>query len=154
MGLFPKIQSPCPYKGKIDDILDGETCRLCKKQVFDLTEMDDGGRRQFLAGCEGAVCVRYSVMLRPALAAAVAGASAFALPAAAFAQDSGADAEMVIIVGGMRAPQQAEWVEHQDAVASADLPDLPVIYEDVPHAAASTASAAPGKPAVSASGGI
>lgn len=151
MGLFPKIQSPCPYKGKIDDILDDETCRLCKQQVFDLTEMDDDGRRQFLAECDGAVCVRYSLMLRPALAVAMAGASPLALPAAAFAQDSGAEAEMMIIVGGMRAPQKAEWIEHEDAVA---LPDLPVIYEDAPQSAINTAPAAPGNATVSSSGGI
>ena len=34
MAIFPKIQSPCPYKGNLSDIMDGDLCRLCKRQVF------------------------------------------------------------------------------------------------------------------------
>ena len=57
MAFFPKIQSPCPYKGKLSAIMDGDVCRLCKREVFDLTHMTDGARREFLAGCANEVCV-------------------------------------------------------------------------------------------------
>ena len=36
MAVFPKVQSPCPYKGQLSEIMDGDTCRLCNRQVFDL----------------------------------------------------------------------------------------------------------------------
>ncbi len=136
MGFFPKIQSPCPYKGSLSDIMDGDVCRLCKKQVVDITEMGDDGRRAFLQNCEGEVCVSYRI-LRPALAAAAA-ASIAALAAPAYACDTdvppaaAAPADQTIgmsdiIVGGMRAPHKAEWVEHRDV---ARVPNLPVVYED------------------------
>ncbi len=36
MAVYPKIQSPCHYKGNSSSIMDGDTCRMCKRQVFDL----------------------------------------------------------------------------------------------------------------------
>lgn len=131
MGLFPKIQSPCPYKGPLSDILAADdVCRLCDREVHDLTAMTDGERKAFLGACAGEVCVRYSIPTRPALAALAAGAAMLAMPA--MAQDATAPVEpdpmmMDIIVGGMRAPQNAEWVEASEVAAG---PALPIVYED------------------------
>ncbi|HEV2866777.1 MAG TPA: hypothetical protein VGX37_09690, partial [Allosphingosinicella sp.] len=86
MPLFPKIQSPCPYTSQLASIMDGDVCRMCKRQVFDLTDMADGDRVAFLSGCRDEVCVSYR--LRPALAAAALAASMVALPAAAAAQEA------------------------------------------------------------------
>ena len=53
MACFPKIDSPCPYKGDIVDIMDGDICSLCSKPVYDLTDLDDEGRHDLLAGRRG-----------------------------------------------------------------------------------------------------
>ncbi|MBO9713151.1 hypothetical protein [Sphingomonas sp.] len=80
--MFPPIDRPCPYVDRLDSVMDGDFCRMCRRTVFDLTAMDEAERRAFLAGCasDDEVCVRY---LRPALAAAALAASVAALPAAA-----------------------------------------------------------------------
>ena len=52
MAFFPKIQRPCPYKGNLAAVLDGDFCRMCKRQVFDITDWTDDARVAFLAGCE------------------------------------------------------------------------------------------------------
>ena len=110
MGLFPAIQSLCPYKGNLSDIMDGDICRLCKKEVFDLTAMNDGERVSFLSGCTDQVCVSYRVKPNSLIAALALGASAVAVPAFAQSADTPdltqeealAEEEMMIIVGGMR----------------------------------------------------
>ena len=154
MGLFPKIQSPCPYKGPLSDILAADdVCRLCDRMVHDLTAMTDSERQAFLGACAGEVCVRYTLPMRPALAALAAGAAMLATPA--MAQDATAPAEpdwlMVgdIIVGGMRAPQQAEWVEASEIASG---PELPVVYEDEAMPGATTASVATTTPVASTAG--
>lgn len=97
MALYPKIQSPCPYKGRLSDILDGDICRLCKREVFDLDAMSAGARAAFLQDCNnGDACVTYR--LRPALAAA-AFAVALVAPTMAMAC-GGADDEVLVITGG------------------------------------------------------
>ncbi|HEX8528015.1 hypothetical protein [Allosphingosinicella sp.] len=121
MPLFPKIQSACPYKSRLADIMDGDVCRMCKRQVFDLTAMTDERRVAFLAGCEESVCVSYSLPVRRA-ARAAAVAVALALPAAAAAQE-----EIMIIVGGINAPSSVKMVDVPDDIA---LPELPVLYEE------------------------
>lgn len=73
MALFPKIQSPCPYPGKLDDIVTAGRCSLCDKVVHDLTSMSDDQRRHLVESNSGNLCVRYTV-LRPALAAMALGA--------------------------------------------------------------------------------
>ena len=117
MSLFPKIQSPCPYKGKFADIMQGNQCRMCKREVVDLTEMTSHARQDFLSACETEVCVSYRVGAKSALVAMAMGAAT--VPSAAAAQDSEEPSDgwfehsegNFIIVGGMRKPQQAEWVE-------------------------------------------
>ena len=123
MAMFPKIDSPCPYKSRLASVMDGDMCRMCKRQVFDLTDMRDEERIAFMAGCPGdEVCVSYRIPLRPALAAAALAVSALA-PMAAAAQEQ----EMDIIVGGVRNPGHAAFVT---VAANHAAPALPVVYED------------------------
>jgi predicted nicotinamide N-methyase len=137
VARFPIVDSPCPYKGKLAEILDGDHCRLCERQVFDLTAWSDGERAAFLAGCSEQVCVTYRRPLR--VAAAAMAAAAMVAPAAAAAQQSGADQEMMVIVGGITDPRNASFVE-DEAVTEADaaLPELPIVYEDEQGAPAAT----------------
>jgi hypothetical protein len=123
MALFPKIQSPCPYKGELSAIMEGDTCRLCKRQVFDLTNMDDAGRVAFMKGCTGQVCVTYRFPVRPVLAAAVM-VAAIAVPVAAAACEA-TDVETVI-VGGIKDPANVSYVQNPGDEA---IPQLPVVYE-------------------------
>lgn len=137
MGLFPVIQSPCPYKGDLSGIMDGSLCRLCKREVVDISALDDAARVALVAGCPEELCVSYKVAARSALAAMAMGAAVASLPVAA--QDMAAPAadtttyeeDMVIIVGGLRAPKKTEWVKEDGQHAA---PDLPVIYDDEPAA--------------------
>ena len=88
MSQFPKIASVCPYLDRLDSVLDGDFCRMCKRDVYDLTDMDDAERRVFMAACGGDACVRYTMRLSPAVAAAaLAAATVVAVaPSAAMAQ--------------------------------------------------------------------
>jgi hypothetical protein len=121
MPLFPKIQSACPYKSNIAEIMDGDNCRMCKRQVFDLTAMSDGERVAFLAGCEEEVCVSYSLPIRRGVRAAAI-AAAIAIPTAAAAQE-----EVEIFVGGITAPSKVTMVQVPE---DASVPELPVLYEE------------------------
>lgn len=135
MAKFPKIDSPCPYKADLAAILDGDFCRMCKREVFDLSGWSDGERVAFLNGCETEVCVRYTLPMRPALAAAALAAAVVGLPAAA--QDVATatvevavpDEDLEVIVGGIKDPKAVAMV---DDPADATLPELPVVYDDVP----------------------
>lgn len=140
MGKFPRIDSPCPYRANLSAILDGDHCRLCDRQVFDLTAMTDGERGAFLASCEGEVCVTYAIPVRPAIAAAALAAAALAFPGAAMAQDvpsaptetatpAPVDSDDAIIVtgGGIRDPKHAKLVDNP---LDETLPALPIVYED------------------------
>ena len=124
MALFPKIQSPCPYKGQLSAIMDGETCRLCKRQVFDLTAMNDDERVAFMKGCTGEVCVTYKFPVRPVLAAAVV-VAAMAAPVAAAACE--ATDVAVVVVGGFKDPANVQYVQSPGDSA---IPELPVVYEN------------------------
>ena len=125
MAMFPKIQSPCPYKNDLASVMDGDMCRMCKRQVVDLTAMSDGERVSFLKGCESEVCVSYRLPVRIAMAAAIAAAAA-GVPMAAAAADTQTVIEEVV-VGGIKDPSKVEFVHHQDA---ARIAELPVVYED------------------------
>lgn len=122
MALYPKIQSPCPYKGRIEDIFDGEVCRLCKREVHDLTAMSDGERVAFMKSCAGEVCVRYSI--RPAIAAATL-AAAIATPTAA-----AACVEVIeVVMGGVKNPSEVQYVHLGEETRDRTIPALPVVYE-------------------------
>ncbi|MEP9359483.1 hypothetical protein [Sphingomonas sp. KR3-1] len=138
--MFPKIQSPCPYRNQLAAVMDGDFCRHCQRTVFDLTAMDGAERKAFLSACETEVCVSYRIPVKPMLAAAALAAAAYA-PAAA-AQDVPAvqPAEVAaantipvdegdidyIVVGGIKDPKQVTFVENAE---DAKLPELPVVYE-------------------------
>ena len=124
MAVFPKIQSPCPYKGPLAEIMDGDICRLCKREVVDLTAFNDAERLAFLSGCAEEVCVSYRIPLRVAAAAALAVATLGA-PAMAAAQELDLEEE-AIVVGGIKDPANVEYIVTDDGSA----PELPVIYED------------------------
>ncbi|MCW3846118.1 hypothetical protein OF829_02635 [Sphingomonas sp. LB-2] len=142
MALFPKIQSPCPYQANLAAIMDGDLCRMCKRQVTDLTAMDDAARIAFFENCETEVCVSYRVPVRSALgAAALAAAAVAALPAAAqdappptqevtvaaaMAEPANLDDEIIVMGGGIHDPRNVEFVETPE---DAKLPELPVVYE-------------------------
>lgn len=133
MAIFPKIQSPCPYTANLAAVMDGDQCRMCKRQVHDLTAMTDAERMAFLASCSGEVCVSYR--FRPAIAAAAVALAVTALPMAAAAQDvTGAAPDVDSIdyadsgeVGGLMDLANIEFVEDP---ADASMADLPVVYED------------------------
>jgi hypothetical protein len=88
MVQLPNIARICPYLDRLDSVMDGEFCRMCKRDVHDLTDMDEAGRAAFISACGGDVCVSYVVRLKPALAAAAlaAGAAALLAPGSAMAQ--------------------------------------------------------------------
>jgi hypothetical protein len=132
MPLFPKIQSPCPYKSNLAAVMDGDMCRMCNRRVYDLTAMSDGERVAFFHGCTGEVCVSYRLALRPAVAAAALAAAAASVPAGACPPAE----SMVITVGGIKDPANVRFVEQK---ADRAIPVLPIVYEE--------ARAAPGKAA-------
>jgi hypothetical protein len=81
MAHFPAIQRPCPYLDRLDSVIEGDFCRMCRRDVHDLTFMDDRERADFLAACGGDACVSYRMKVKPALAAAMIAASAAVLVA-------------------------------------------------------------------------
>lgn len=121
MPIFPRIQSPCPYKSDLAAVMDGDMCRMCNRQVFSLDAMSDGDRVAFLAGCKEEVCVSFRLPIGPAIAAAALAAAA--VPSAAMAEDTDS---MLIVVGGIKDPAHVKLTEN---VADAAIPDLPVVYE-------------------------
>ncbi|HEX8466827.1 MAG TPA: hypothetical protein VF620_03360 [Allosphingosinicella sp.] len=151
MPIFPKIQSPCPYKSNLAAVMDGEMCRACNRSVFDLTAMDDGERLAFLAGCQEEVCVSYRVPMRAAVAAAALAAAAISAPAmgqevATPAMEVAAELDSMpedyeIMVGGIKDPKNAEMVEVDTDTDSA-VPELPIVYEDEAAPARVTTAAA------------
>ncbi len=142
MGMFPIIQSPCPYKGPLSDIVDGDICRLCKREVHDLSLLSDSERYSLVQACPEEICVSYRVPRMSAIAALALGAATFGTPA--FGQDAdatsservaeeyGANDDMVIIVGGLRKPYQAQW-ESNEVVPVGH--QLPIIFDDEPTSA-------------------
>ncbi len=142
MGFFPKIQSPCPYKQNLSAVMDGDFCRMCKRNVIDLTAMADEDRLSFLSACKTEICVSYSLPVKRAAKAAVLVTAAVALyPTTLAAQDApSADhataeesyEDMEIIVGGIRPDHDvAEMKTAEDANDKA-LAELPVVYDDEP----------------------
>lgn len=85
MSLLPLIQRPCPYLDRLESVMEGDHCRMCRRDVHDLTAMNDAQRTAFLAACRGDACIRYTFSAKPALAAALIAASVAvaAMPVAA-----------------------------------------------------------------------
>jgi hypothetical protein len=140
MALFPRIQSPCPYKDRLGEVMVGDMCSQCDRQVHDITDLSDTQRLALVAGCKDEICVSYRLVAKTALAAAAMGA-ALGMPVAA-AADTVTEAEsldvaedpneyMEIIVGGLKTPKKTVWI---DTKRPANLAELPVVYEDAPAA--------------------
>lgn len=125
MTIFPKIQSPCPYKSDLAAIMDGDMCRMCKRQVVDITHMGDAERVALIAGCKDEICVKYAFPLRPAIVAAALAVAAVAVPNAAAACSDPVETEMVV-VGGIKDPANVQYVKAPD---DKSVPEIPVVYE-------------------------
>jgi predicted Fe-S protein YdhL (DUF1289 family) len=142
MGLFPKIQSPCPYKDNLSAVMDGDFCRMCKRNVVDLTAMDDKDRVAFLSACETDICVSYSLPIKRAAKAAAlvtAAAAISSMPIAAqeaapAAHDMAAEEsyeDMDIIVGGIRPDHEITEMNTAEDAKDKVMAELPVVYDDV-----------------------
>jgi hypothetical protein len=120
--------------------MDGDLCRRCDRQVFDISDFSDDERKAFIARCADEVCVSYRFRLRPAIAAAMT-VAALGAPMAAAAQQMPTVEQEVIIVGGIKDPASVEYIA--DA-SDADIPELPVVHDDrqPPQATADSATAA------------
>lgn len=90
MSLLPWVQRPCPYLDRLDAVIEGDFCRKCKREVHDITDLDEAGRAAFFEACNGKACVRYRFDAMPAAAAALIAASAAiaVVPAAGAAPSS------------------------------------------------------------------
>lgn len=146
MALFPRIQSPCPYKDDLEAIIDNGFCRMCSRDVHDITELSDDQRQALIGSCKDEICVSYRLPARTALAAAALSAS-FGMGSAALAAEQGATGQdsaqaataaapvaaddpeqyVEIIVGGIKQPKRTVWIDSRKA---SKLAALPVVYED------------------------
>lgn len=137
MASFPRIQSPCPNKARLSEVMDGDFCRACERTVIDLTHWREQEKEALMKTTVDKICVSW----RPALAAAAMAAGVGALPAAA--QDltvsvaASADVSFQepvddyyddeIVVGGITDPKKAVFVEVKK---EATPPELPVVVEE------------------------
>ena len=144
MARFPKVQRNCPVKNSLAQYMDGDVCRLCERQVFDLNGMTDDERQAFMASCTDEVCVSYKIPLRGLAAAAALGAAAVSMPAAAQETLIGLPSDQAgyeelekcveeyqlieIIVGGIKDVTDVEYIDTEEDL---EIPELPVSYEDV-----------------------
>jgi hypothetical protein len=122
MTPFPPIQRPCPYLDRLDAVIDAGFCRMCRREVHDLTAMDGRERADFLRACGGDACISYTMNVKPALAAALIAASAavLAAPGIASAKDPQVGRSLqrerpvyvrtvpVLVAGGITAPPVAQ----------------------------------------------
>jgi hypothetical protein len=153
MKFFPKVYSPCPYKGALSDIMDGEICRLCKREVHDLTDMAEDFKRALFDSCTEDLCVTYRIDMRPALAAVAVGAGVMAPTALAAKDNAGTIApyaaedsgERVVVVGGGTRRSASDWQSDEDIRQAHNLQTLPVVYEDKPASRNERAGGAPDK---------
>jgi hypothetical protein len=141
MAVYPLIDNPCPYKGRLTEIMDGDVCRMCKRQVHDLTGMADADRRAFLKACRGEVCVSYRVAAGTAVALSAFGIAAVASPPASAQQVDPTQTAMFVVVGGVKDGSKASIIveDENDKL----IPELPVVYEPASKTAAKAADAKP-----------
>jgi hypothetical protein len=148
MAQVPVITSACPLRFAAMPSEGRDFCGQCQRRVHNLDGMSALQRREFLAGCEGKVCVAYTVnrvrrpsALQAGLAAVLIGASG-----AAFADNTSAvDAqnaqpafedvvtgpncdpnseklESIMLTGGIDAAT-AQWVDEAE-LAEPDAPEI------------------------------
>lgn len=127
MAKYPKIDSPCPLKWNTLPEPGNNFCRHCERNAHNLTAMTEAERKEFMAACEGSVCVAYAAKpgreRKIVWAMAMAATVSMAIPGiASAAGDSVELAETEILVGGVKNASQAEWEEAGDEEPPADLP--------------------------------
>lgn len=140
MARVPVITSPCPLRWSSAPKPGQDFCGQCQRQVHNLDYMSASERETFLAGCEGEVCVSYTVR-RPVRATVALGAlaAAAALGGSAIAQSE--NQELVVSpdspfcpteefeevwVGGTAAGDRLQWMDEAE-LAKPDKPALPEI---------------------------
>lgn len=136
MARVPVITSPCPLQWKGAPQPGQDFCGHCERRVHNLDLMSAAEREAFLAGCEGKVCVSYTVRRAARLplalslgvaAAALAGSAQADTPAPVVIPDSPyCDTFEEVLVGGTEAGEKLQWVDDSEAKL-ADKPDLPEI---------------------------
>lgn len=148
MAQVPVITSACPLRFASMPSEGRDFCGQCQRRVHNLDGMSSLQRREFIAGCEGKVCVAYTVRTprRPSafhagLAAVLIGASGAAFadntPPTADAQSAQPAFEDVVtgpncdpnhdhldsvMVGGIDS-DAVRWVD-ADELASPDAPEI------------------------------
>lgn len=133
MAKYPRIDSPCPLKWNALPESGNDFCRHCERNVHNLTAMTEAERKEFMAACEGSVCVAYAAKpgrreRKIAWAVAMAATVSVATPGiASAAGDSLELAEIEVFVGGVKNASQAEW---EEVDAEEPPADLPVIVDD------------------------
>ncbi|MBO9713149.1 hypothetical protein [Sphingomonas sp.] len=132
MDLFPRIERTCPFLDRLDEALDGDFCRMCQRQVHDLTDMTRAERAAFIASCagKGRVCVRYTLPVRPAMAAAALAASAAVVVGAEsiLVDPPPVHAEAPVFLGEMQVPDPP-------VLAGIIAPPADAHFEKKPHRA-------------------
>lgn len=142
--MFPRIDFPCPLKSLQLPDQGNFNCGACKREVHDLSAMDNTERQAFLSQCNGKVCVSYKVKasLKSLKQGAVAGlfmvsATGLALPVAAQVGDNlDENVEDMILVGGIKAPHNSKYSAKKDThkTKQVNIEDtiklIPVIEED------------------------
>lgn len=139
MGLFPKVENACPYKEQLSSVLKDDFCTMCHKNVFDLTHMDEAGRRKFISECSGEICVSYRVPGKRLVASAAIAMTT--LPALAAAQDASEETltnddlycysySDEIIVGGIRDANEAMWIDIEAEKNMTFIPEISDIVDN------------------------
>ncbi|WP_299345550.1 hypothetical protein [uncultured Pseudoxanthomonas sp.] len=158
MARFPKIESACPLPDEQQRCIAG-FCGQCGKSVQRLDDMDEAQRAAWMKQAAGPVCVSYRLP-RPALAGLAVAALLAAAPAVAGSPDAEqgqgdtvatvADAPdeanpllMLVMVGGISEPGNAEWID------DSGLPDLPQRHVEGSFEARAEGTTRPAAPAPS-----
>ncbi|MGH8030031.1 MAG: hypothetical protein ACREO3_08860 [Arenimonas sp.] len=151
MPRVPEITSPCPLRWSSMPRDGHDHCGHCDRQVHNLDGMSTSQRESFMSGCQGKVCVAYTVHARKPrrnialgaglIAALVAPGMAVAsepvtgLVPSTVGESSPVDASAgevdeidLIFVGGVEDPRGARWADEAE-VAASDLAEPDVIAE-------------------------
>lgn len=155
MSRVPVIDSPCPYRVASMPIPGRDHCGHCDRKVHNLDGMNRSEREAFLFGCNGKVCVAYTVhrqamrrnlSLGIGLATAVVGSVAMSAQSepgknmpvvlsdnvstvvSPVATPDDPNMIQVIFVGGVNNPTEARWSD-ESAIAPGDANSVPEIGE-------------------------
>ena len=136
MAVYPKIDSPCPYADRLAEVVQGGFCRMCKRDVHDLSGMDDAARLAFVDACGvQETCISYRIP-RSLAAAVIAASAVAAMPAAAqevsppaqtvsapqpAPQPEPEDEEMIVVTGGRMAMPIMTVTEPVEVVTPAQI---------------------------------